>query len=153
MRIAALPLLLALAVLPAWTCSRPTDPGPKEPTDPGSKEASDPGSKEASLTVRLTAADVGRIITVEGVAENRKDGAVLRGEHFELWIPQLTGWPERGNGRVRATGRLSEDHGRPVFVRRPGEPIVQGVEVPEGTDLEAASRRWVLLEARWRWLP
>ncbi len=111
------------------------------------------GPKAPTLTERLTEQDLGRTITVEGVAENRKDGAVLRGAHFELWLPQLTGWPERGNGRVRATGRLSEDHGRPVFVRRPGEPIVQGVEVPEGTDLEKASRRWVLLDARWQWLP
>jgi len=137
MRIAALPVLMALAVLPAVTCTRTNGSGPDGRT----------------LTSRLTAADVGRTITVEGVAENRKDGAVLRGEHFELWIPELTGWPQRGTGRVRATGRLSEDHGRPVFVRRPGEPIVQGVEVPEGTDLEAASRRWVLSDVRWRWLP
>ncbi|PKN46684.1 MAG: hypothetical protein CVU59_05325 [Deltaproteobacteria bacterium HGW-Deltaproteobacteria-17] len=111
------------------------------------------GTKGPELTVRLESAQVGRTITVEGVAENRKDGAVLRGEHFELWIVELTGWPESDRTRVRATGILAEDHGRPVFIRRPDEPIVQGVEVPEGTDLEKASRRWVLKNVRWQWLP
>jgi hypothetical protein len=135
---AALFMLLALAVSPA--CTRTKGPAQQEPQD-------------QKTTERLTSAELGRIITVEGVAENRKDGAVLRGGNFELWIPQLTGWPDPGTGRVRATGRLSEDHGRPVFVRRPGEPIVQGVEVPEGTDLREASRRWVLLDATWKWLP
>ncbi|MBU1413662.1 hypothetical protein KKD52_15320 [Myxococcota bacterium] len=111
------------------------------------------GTKGPELTVRLESALVGRTITVEGLAENRKDGAVLRGDHFELWIVDMTGWPDNDRKRVRATGVLAEDHGRPVFVRRPEEPIVQGVEVPEGTDLEKASRRWVLKNVRWQWIP
>jgi len=110
------------------------------------------GPKAPELTVKLSPALVGKTITVEGTAENRKDGAVLRGEHFELWMSDLTGWPDDAK-RIRATGVLAEDHGRPVFVRRPDEPIVQGVEVPEGTDLQKASRRWVLKDARWKRLP
>lgn len=131
-------LAAALVVVPllASLACTPKGPGPKAP-----------------VITELTEQDLGRTITVEGIAENRKDGAVLRGGNFELWLPQLTGWPQRGTGRVRATGRLAEDHGRPVFVRRPDEPIVQGVEVPEGTDLKKASRRWILLDARWQWLP
>jgi len=111
------------------------------------------GTKSPELTTRLTPELTGRTITVEGTAENRKDGAVLRGEHFELWIVELSGWPDHSGKKVRATGVLAEDHGRPVFVRRPDEPIVQGVEVPEGTDLEKASKRWVLKNVRWKWLP
>lgn len=138
-------LALVLPMFMVWACNRTANPGKKaSPKD---------GPADAPLVTRLGPAQLGKTITVEGVAENRKDGAALRGEHFELWIPQLTAWPEPGTGRVRATGRLSEDHGRPVFVRRPEEPIVQGVEVPEGTDLKEASRRWVLLDATWRWLP
>jgi len=111
------------------------------------------GTKGPELTLRLESSQVGKTITVEGLAENRKDGAVLRGDHFELWIVELTGWPDNASKRVRATGVLAEDHGRPVFIRRPDEPIVQGVEVPEGTDTEKASRRWVMKNVRWQWIP
>lgn len=138
MRGAALFFLLVLSVCPA--CARTKGSAHQEPQD-------------RKLTETLTSGDLGRTITVEGVAENRKDGAVLRVGQAELWLPQMTGWPDPGAGRVRATGRLSEDHGRPVFVRRPEAPIVQGVEVPEGTELREASHRWVLLDASWRWLP
>jgi hypothetical protein len=131
MKAAALPLLIVLCLVHA-SCT---------------------GTKGSELTTRLSPAQLGKTITVEGTAENRKDGAVLRGEHFELWISGLSGWPDSDTKRVRATGVLAEDHGRPVFVRRPDEPIVQGVEVPEGTDLEKASRRWVLKDVRWQRLP
>ena len=111
------------------------------------------GTKGPELTTHLSPSMAGKTITVEGIAENRKDGAVLRGEHFELWIVELSGWPDSDRKKVRATGVLAEDRGRPVFIRRPGEPIVQGVEVPEGTDLEKAGHRWVLKSVRWKWLP
>jgi hypothetical protein len=40
-------------------------------------------------------------------------------------------------------------HDLPVFVQKPGEPPLQGIPVPEGTDLHAASRRYVVRDATW----
>jgi hypothetical protein len=40
-------------------------------------------------------------------------------------------------------------HDLPVFVQKPGEPPRQGIPVPEGTDLHAASRRYVVRDATW----
>jgi hypothetical protein len=103
----------------------------------------------------VSRAHLGQQITVEGSAANAKLGAMLMGEGFTLWIDGLDRWPEgfylggdRGK-RLRVTGVLGEDHGLPVFVQRAGEPVPQGIPVPEGTDLERASQRFVLKGARW----
>jgi hypothetical protein len=89
-------------------------------------------------------------VTLEGIAEARKLGAVLRGKDFDVWIDQLQDWPRDYVGRrVRVTGILEERHDLPVFIQRPGEPVAGGIPVPEGTDLHAASRRYVLRDAKW----
>ena len=99
--------------------------------------------------------DLGKTVTLHGHAVNRKGGAVLQVGDTSVWLDGLHAWPpgyyeggDRGR-RVVVTGVLAEDHGLPVFVQREGEPIVQGIPVPEGTDLEQASRRFVLRDARW----
>ncbi len=108
-----------------------------------------------SSTGQVSAENIGRRVTVEGWAVNRKGGAALEGEGFTLWIVEMEGWPaeycrggERGK-RLRVTGVLQEDHGLPVFIPRPDQPIPQGIPVPEGTDLEAASRRFLLEDVSW----
>lgn len=95
-------------------------------------------------------ARLGQQVTLEGTAEARKLGAVLRGNEFDAWIDQLQDWPRDYVGqRVRVTGILEERHDLPVFIQKPGEPIAGGIPVPEGTDLHQASRRFVVRDAKW----
>jgi hypothetical protein len=51
--------------------------------------------------------------------------------------------------RVRVTGTVIERHNLPVFIPRKDELPVQGIPVPEGTDLHKASRRFLLQDAKW----
>jgi len=89
-------------------------------------------------------------VVLEGIAESRKLGAAVRGDGFDVWIEGLDGWPDGIAGRrVHVTGVLVERYDLPVFIQKPGEPIAQGMPVPEGTDLHAASRREVLRDAHW----
>ncbi len=106
----------------------------------------------------VSQANLGKKITVEGRAVDRKMGAQLIGEDFDLWIDGLSGWPsgyytggEKGR-KVRVSGILAEDHGLPVFIPRKNEPVMQGIPVPEGTDLKKAAHRYILREATWELL-
>lgn len=95
---------------------------------------------------------VGQVITISGVAEDAKLGALLTiGPSHTVWIDGIDAWPEPLRGqRVEVTGKLVERDDLPVFVPRAGEPIVQGIPVAEGTDLDKARRRLVITEARYR---
>ena len=93
---------------------------------------------------------LGQQVTLEGTAEARKLGAALRGNDFDVWIDQLQDWPSQYVGqRVRVTGILEERHDLPVFIQKPGEPVAGGIPVREGTDLRAASHRYVVRNAKW----
>lgn len=97
-------------------------------------------------------ASLGETVTLVGIAEARKGGAVLRGDTFYVWLKGVDFWPESlVKKRVEVRGRLSEDHALPVFVHDPRATLVpQGVPVPEGTDLRKASRRLIVEHATWR---
>ena len=133
-------LLIAVLFL-SFSCAFAADESPPGPEDAGSAVCDE---------------NLGKEITVVGWAVNRKNGAELVGEGgIELWIHDLASWPEgyyeggdRGK-KVKVTGILTQDHGLPVFVPKEGEPVVQGIPVEEGTDLEKASLRYVLKNARW----
>ena len=123
---------------------------------PGPAHASAVADADADAGANAVAdANLGKEITVEGWAVNRKNGAQLVGDGFELWIEDLAGWPEGyytggDKGRkVMAKGILAQDHGLPVFVPKENEPIVQGIPVEEGTDLEKAGLRYILKKATW----
>lgn len=93
---------------------------------------------------------VGQQVTMIGIAEPRELGAALRGDNFYVWIDGLHDWPTGYVGqRVHVVGVLEVRHDLPVFVQKPDEPLVQGIPVPEGTDLHAASRRYVVRDATW----
>ena len=95
-------------------------------------------------------AQLGQQVTLEGTAEARKLGAALRGNDFDVWIDQLQDWPSQYVGqKVRVTGILDERHDLPVFIQKPGQPVAAGIPVPEGTDLRAASHRYVVRNAKW----
>src|SRR5258706_8133191 len=95
-------------------------------------------------------AQLGQQVTLEGIAEARKLGALLHGSNFEAWIDGLQDWPRPYVGqRVKVTGVLEERHDLPVYIQKPGEPVAGGIPVPEGTDLREASRRYVVRDAKW----
>jgi hypothetical protein len=106
----------------------------------------------------LSKANLGKQITVEGWAVDRKIGAQLVGSDFNVWIDGLSSWPkgyytggDKGK-KVKVTGILAEDHGLPVFIPKKGESPIQGIPVPEGTDVKKASHRYLLKNAKWELL-
>ncbi len=106
-------------------------------------------------TTSVSAVNLGKKITIEGWAVNCKTGAQLIGTDFDLWIDGLSSWPEgyytggEKGKKLRVFGILTEDNGVPVFIPKRDEPIVQGIPVPEGTDLRKASHRYILKDANW----
>jgi hypothetical protein len=53
----------------------------------------------------------------------------------------------RHGARARVRGFVAERADLPVFIEEPGGPVMQGIPVPPGTDLEKARRRWVIERA------
>jgi len=98
---------------------------------------------------------VGQRVTVEGVAVNQKVGAALWGEGRTIFIDGVHSWPEgyyfggEQGRRLQVSGTVVERHDLPVFIPRKGEPAIQGIPVPEGTDLHQASQRFLLQHVRW----
>jgi hypothetical protein len=104
-----------------------------------------PSNPPVPLAERL-----GEAVALEGIAENRKFGAALKGEGFDVWIGGVARWPSGlASQRLRVTGVLEERFDLPVYAVKPGEPAAGGIPVPEGTDLREASRRYVIRDARW----
>src|SRR5262245_34325866 len=98
---------------------------------------------------------VGKTITLEGTAVDAKLGALLvEGDHA-IWIDGLDHWPRDligadGKGkRVRVTGLVIEKADLPAFVSKEGEPPKSGVPVESSKQLESASRRLLLKDAKW----
>lgn len=97
------------------------------------------------------ASKLGQTVTVEGQAADAKLGALVEMESETIWIDGLDAWPsDVAWKRVQVTGTVIERHDLPVFVQREGEPEMAGIPVPPGTDLRAASRRFLLKDARWK---
>jgi len=93
---------------------------------------------------------MGECVVVEGYAVgSRKVGPELLNARFSIGVILEEGdWPdELVGGHVRVEGTVAERHDLPVFIAREGEPIQQGIPVPEGTNLEEARRRYVLDKA------
>jgi hypothetical protein len=89
------------------------------------------------------------------VLEGYAGGGAKTGAHVEggAWAIAVTladpageeaWWRLAPGARVQVQGVVAERRDPRVFVQKPGEPIVQGIPVPEGTDLDKASRRHVL---------
>lgn len=131
------PLILAAGLLVAGGCMRSAPP--------------------ASSAIVQALGDwgqlVGETIRVAGRAENRKIGPYLKMADGGVWVEGTwrgRAWPASVHGRrVVVTGTVAVRHDLPVYVQRPGELSLAGIPVPEGTDLHEASRRYVLVNARY----
>ncbi|MDP1660481.1 MAG: hypothetical protein Q8L55_01075 [Phycisphaerales bacterium] len=108
----------------------------------------------ASPSSDFTAADVGRTVTVEGKAENRKVGSCVEGAGKSWWVYQVeTHWSQSVRGRrVRVTGVVRERSDLPVFIPKEGAWEQAGIPLPPGSDLEAARKRLVIADATWQLL-
>jgi hypothetical protein len=126
--------LVAIAVLTVASCGTPTAPA---------------SSKAAPFPLE---AKVGQVVTVEGLPEDAKLGAVLMiGGARTVWIDGLDAWPSELRGQaVQVTGKVIERSDLPVFVHQDGEPERAGIPVGSRTDLAQARRRFLLTQARWK---
>ena len=110
------------------------------------------------------ATQLGKQVTLVGEARSAKLGARLYGKDFDIWIDGLERWPDEVYGKqvsvtgvvigkqVSVTGVVIERYDLPVYVRRPGEPILPMIEVPAGTNLRKASHRYLLKSVKWKLL-
>ena len=99
---------------------------------------------------------IGQRVTLTGRAVNLKIGALLAGDGYGIYI-DLPGnhWPsglyqggDHGE-RVRVTGTIAQRADLPVFISDPSTPIISGIPVPDGTDLEKTANRYILESVEW----
>ena len=140
----------------AAACRQPDD-APRAPAASQVATDDDPGSPVAvTASAAPSARSVdwaswrGRCVRVKGYAVGQKIGPRLQSGRFAVGVVRPGGpddWGVPPGALVQVEGTVAERSDLPVFVAKPGEPVMQGMPVPEGTDLDAARRRWVL-EAR-----
>lgn len=98
---------------------------------------------------------LGQTVTIEGTACNAKLGAMLKGDGPDIWIDGLDAWPPElylGHGqgkRVMVTGTVTERYDLPIFVQEQGRLPKSGMPVAPGTNLEEASKRFLLRDPKW----
>ena len=139
-QIASVALIMFLAGCGSSTS--PVQARPQEPP-PAATEQPQPENTEQAKPTMVTQENLGKQITVEGIAADAKLGALLQmGQGGDLWIADLQSWPDGywsmpdGGKKVRVTGILGEDHSLPVFeadmavVLERGDPIPQGIIIP-----------------------
>ncbi len=87
-----------------------------------------------------------RCVIAEGYAVGMKIGEALDlgGQTIGVIFDGDGGWQVSLGAWVHVRGTVVQRSDLPVFVQNPDEPIMQGISVPEGTDLEQARKRWVI---------
>lgn len=131
-------MIMIMSTLAACTSSK--DPTGEARTPPASSNT-DPSPWESKL---------GQLVTVDGEAEDAKLGALLMTGSAMIWIDGIDAWPSEVRGKhLQVTGKVIQRADLPVFVHQEGEPEMQGMPLPAGTNLEKARRRFLLAEARW----
>lgn len=91
-----------------------------------------------------------RCVIAEGYAVGMKIGEALDlgGQTIGVIFDGGGGWQVALGAWVQVRGTVVQRSDLPVFVQDPDEPIMQGISVPEGTDLEQARKRWVIEHAQ-----
>lgn len=95
-------------------------------------------------------ANLGKEITVEGIAADAKLGPMVISNTHSIWI-DLPHWEANVSGkRVRVTGTVIERADLPVFVADPNDKKTPaGIPMPKGTDLKEAAKRLMLSNVKW----
>lgn len=148
---------------PAVGCRPAGEPAPQAaPPATASAAPAAPGSASGEVTSSAPPAPPaidwaryeGECVQVEGWAGGQKIGPLLIAPRGSVAVAlsdprgDQAWWALPSGARVRVTGTVTRRADLPVFIPKPGEPAVQGIPVPPGTDLEAARRRFVLERAR-----
>ncbi len=122
--------------------------GGTQPAKPPAAAQSVPAKPESEWKAQL-----GKEVTIEGVAENWKAGPQVSSEKTGIWIDGPE-WNSEMNGkRVRVTGTVIERADLPVFIADPNDGRVPGgIPVPRGTDLKEAAKRFLLTNIKWELL-
>ncbi len=116
----------------------------------------DPSTSEKSGS-RNWEQELGKRVTVTGMAINRKVGAFVAFEGSGIYVDlPSNAWPiglyhGDGNGEVvEVTGTVTQRSDLPVFIQQPGEEPKAGIPVPPGTDLNVAAKRYILEAVEWK---
>jgi hypothetical protein len=164
MKLARRAIVVGSCLLPL-ACQKLDPPQPSHPpaTAVTSGAAGSGGAEAKSEAVAATPADasapgavvewsklVGQCVIAEGyLTGGGKSPMRLIGGSWSIGIaPEAVragpGSPAAGGSRVRVRGVVAVRADLPVFIQKPGELPMQGMPVPEGTDLEQARKRFVL---------
>ncbi len=110
-----------------------------------SKSTSSERKNENPFAVQL-----GKRITLIGIAENLKEGARLGGFERQIFIDDMESWPDELYGKkVTVTGTLIERHDLPVYIPEHENDYRCARPYPIGTDLHEAAQRYLLKDAKW----
>jgi hypothetical protein len=95
------------------------------------------------------AAWTNRCVIAEGYAVSSKGSEMLDlgGPTLDVIFDGDGRWQVPLGAWVQVRGTIVERSDRPVFIQDPNEPIMQGIPMPPGTDLEQARKRWVIEHA------
>jgi hypothetical protein len=90
-----------------------------------------------------------RCVIAEGYAVSSKSSEMLDlgGPTLGVIFDGAGGWQVPLGAWVQVRGTVVQRSDLPVFIQDPNEPIMQGMPVPPGTDLEQARKRWVIEHA------
>jgi hypothetical protein len=124
-------------------------------TPPSSAGSSDASPAQALPSSVDWPAVLGRCVVVRGYLEggSSKNRAHVQSGTYRIDVlledPELEhSWLSLPpDARIEVQGVVGERADLPVFIQKRGGPVMQGMPVPEGTDLEAARRRFVLERA------
>jgi hypothetical protein len=134
--------LLALLLGLAACRSAPDEAGEESAAAPTSPSGIDMSNTDFDPSVWNQ-----RCVIAQGYAQAQKIGAMINlgGPTLGVILPDgESQWSVPLGVRVRIEGRMVQRADLPVFVADPDEPMMQGMPVPPGTDLEQARRRWVI---------
>lgn len=107
---------------------------------------------------------MGKKITLVGLGQNYKIGAKIECEDFTISVDlPAKSWPTKVYNRtfenldavpkkVRVTGKLEQWNDLPVFIASKSRGQ-QGIPVPDGTDLNEARKRYLLVDVDWDIMP
>lgn len=149
--------LLAFGLSLLLSCRQAEDP-PQAPVAPPQAEEQ---AEERATAAPAASSEPGfdwapyrnKCVIAEGYASGSKLGPRLQSGTFSIAIklPEPPGdeayWKIPGGSRIRVRGIVTERSDLPVFVPKKGEPQMQGMPVPEGTDLDKARRRYLIEQA------
>lgn len=145
--------ILAVAVVSSLGCSEVRKTQPAFAEEPAQERPADRAAGAPHEPIDLEA-NLGRVVTLEGVATKTKIGASIQmgsGLSFQVvYFDWLAHWPEYVVGkRVRVSGTVVKRYDRVFWDGRGEMPRGQFQALPPGSDPREASKRYLLKDFTW----